>query len=424
MVLIIAYLVQNIMVTFAIERFMRVFFEKVRTRRVIILLSYLFYFIASSLSFLLLNIPIINLLISFLTFFLITLNYESYMAKRLFAMISVFLFLFTIEILVAVTYEPDHVTLFTGAAISDSLLHLFAGFLACLLPLSLQKFKNIRRNRTIPIHWVSVIFVPALSIPIISLLISLRYIPQLVSIFIVVMLFGINLSAIYLHDAISKALEDRYKAILDARGKEYYISQCEIMQESIDKLKSFRHDTKIHLATLKEFAIQENNSEVVGYIALLIGDIEKSEVYSDTGNLAFDSIINYKLRNAISNDIKLNLEVFVPPVLNFEIIDIVTILGNILDNALDAIEHLEEKWITLNIQHDKGVLLIKSENPFAGMISFEDANESKISSTKQSDDHGYGLKNIRRSVENYNGDFNISIIDNVFSASVLIFSKG
>jgi len=425
MTMVIAYLMQNIMVTFAIERFMRVFFEKIRTRSIIAFSSYLIYFTVSSLVFLFLNIPVINMSIGFLAFFIVTLNYDSSMAKRILATISAFLLLFTMETLVVLTYVLDDRSLLVGTEFNYLIIHLAIGLLSYLLALLLQRFKNIRKNYTnIAMHWVSSMLIPTLSIPIISLLLFSPSISQSVSIFIIVMLFGINLSAVYFHDIISKAFEDRYKAILDAKGKEYYISQCEIMQESVDKLKSFRHDTKIHLATLKEFAIKKNTDEVVGYIGLLMGDIERSEIYSDTGNLAFDSIINYKLRNAVSNDIKLNLEVFIPSNLNFEITDIVTILGNLLDNALTAVEELEKKWITLNIQHEKGTLLIKSENPFDGMIKFKDEDNSEIISTKQSDDHGYGLKNIKRSVEKYNGDFNISIEDNIFSVSILLLSIG
>jgi len=422
MVLIIAYLVQNIMVTFAIERFMRVFFEKVRTRLIIIFLSYLFYSIVTSFAFLFLNIPVINMLVSLITIFIITLNYTSSLIKRIVTMISIFLFLNIIEILVTSTYAPDDLSLFTSTEFSYFVVHFAIGLLTYLLSWSFQKLKNIRKNYVATsMPWTSMIFIPSLSFPIILVILLSPYSPQSVSIFIIVMLFGINLCAVYFHDIISKTLDDRYKALLEAKGKEYYISQCEIMQESVDKLKSFRHDTKMHLATLKEFAVKKNAEEVVGYIGLLIGDIEKSEIYSDTGNLAFDSIINYKLRNASNDHIKVNLEVFVPPILSFEIIDIVTILGNILDNALDAIEKIEEKWINLNIQHDKGVLLIKSENPFDGMIKFKDGNMSEIISTKQGDDHGYGLKNIRSSVKRYNGDFDISIKDDVFSISIIIF---
>ena len=68
MVLTIVFLMQSIMMTFAVERCMRVFFEKIRNRRMIFW-SYLFYFIVPSLVFLYFNIPIINMLIAIPDFY-------------------------------------------------------------------------------------------------------------------------------------------------------------------------------------------------------------------------------------------------------------------------------------------------------------------------------------------------------------------
>jgi len=58
------------------------------------------------------------------------------------------------------------------------------------------------------------------------------------------------------------------------------------------------------------------------------------------------------------------------------------------------------------------------------VIRFKDENNDEIFSTKHCDIHGYGLKNIKKSVEKYKGDFNISTTDNVFSVSILLFSGG
>ena len=422
---VIAYLFQSVMMVFALDRWMRVFFEQRRTRPVIMYLFYFFNSIASSLVFLLLNVPIITMLVSILLVFGITWNYESSsVLRRIVATVSYFLFVTLTEFLVVLIYVSHSDATFVVGSEFDGSVHILVGLLTCLLSMSVQRFKNIRKNYiTTNQFWVSIIIVPLLSISIMVVVFLSSSISQVVSIFIVVMLFGINLFIVYFHDVISKAFEDRYKALLAAKEKEYYISQCQVMQESMDKMKSFRHDTKIHLATINNFAAKENMDEITGYISLLLNDLEKSEVYSDTGNLAFDSIINYKLRNVSSNDIKLNLDVFIPPVLNFEIIDIVTILGNILDNALDAIEKMEEKWLTLSIQLEKGMLLIKMKNPFDGVIEFKNGNDGEIISTKQGEEHGYGIRNIKKAVEKYNGDLKISAKEHVFSLSILLFSK-
>ena len=207
-----------------------------------------------------------------------------------------------------------------------------------------------------------------------------------------------------------------------ADEKAIYFTQCQLMQEVAEQVKAVRHDMKIHLATLQNFASNSNTEEIKSYLVSLVNDIEKSEVYSDTGNIAFDSIINYKLRNAKNENIKLDLSVAVPPELDVEVVDIVTIIGNLLDNALEAVTKTSEKFIKLDIEFVKGGLFAKVENSFNSEIKFSE--EKQIISLKTSQEHGYGLKNIKQSVEKYNGYMEITHTENTFSTGVFLYVNG
>lgn len=118
-----------------------------------------------------------------------------------------------------------------------------------------------------------------------------------------------------------------------------------------------------------------------------------------------------------------NMRLLIPPALNVDIADSVTIIGNLLGNALDAIAKVKNKEIKLDIEFNKSVLFIKIENPFDGRVKYADGNageETHIVSLKDGDGHGHGLKNIRRSVEKYNGYVKINYADNVFSVGILL----
>jgi len=180
-----------------------------------------------------------------------------------------------------------------------------------------------------------------------------------------------------------------------------------------------------HLATIKELSI--DNKSTTDYINGLLEDISESEVYSSTGNIAFDSIINFKLKTAKEENIKLDLALFIPPVLNIEIADIVTILGNLLDNALDAVTKVEDKMIRLDIEFSKSNLHINIDNSFDGNIKYTERkgeNERRIATLKMQGEHGYGLENVRKSVEKYNGHIDISHESNIFSVGVLLYVGG
>ena len=160
------------------------------------------------------------------------------------------------------------------------------------------------------------------------------------------------------------------------------------------------------------------------FLNTLLDDVEESEIYSDTGNIAFDSIINFKIKDVVANHINFQLNILIPPTLNIEVADVVTILGNLLDNAFDAVAKVEDKMIKLTVEVNKGVLFIKLENTYDGVVNHADGKngaENMFVSRKDGDNHGYGLKNIQKSIDKYDGQMDISHEGNVFSVSILMY---
>ncbi|MCL2578183.1 MAG: GHKL domain-containing protein [Defluviitaleaceae bacterium] len=421
---VVAYLLSSVLVVLAVERFMKVFFENRKTGLLLAVSSYLLYLFFSSFMFLMFDIPLVNGTISIVAFLIISTNYEASLIKKIFATVCCFVFFATIETLVIVLFNLINVTI-TGESMSDkTLVFIIRGFFSYILSYLLQSFKAIRKNHNISsTYWLASIFIPILLLYTVVVLIFFTNSPPIITISIIVAVLGVNVLALYLQNSLSAAYEDELNLKLYAQEKEYYLTQYQTMQESIDKVKSLRHDMKLHLATIETLLSEKNLSEISDYVDTLLGEIRGSEVYSDTGNLAFDSIINHKLRDAGERKIKLSMEVDIPQKINVEIVDVATILGNLLDNALDAIETVNEKWLKLRIRHKKEVLYIKVENPFDGRIIHNDENNKNINnivSRKTGADHGYGLKNIRKSVDKYNGEMDITHDKNTFSVSLLL----
>ncbi|MCL2215863.1 MAG: GHKL domain-containing protein [Defluviitaleaceae bacterium] len=250
----------------------------------------------------------------------------------------------------------------------------------------------------------------------------------------------------FLYNHLSKAVENNVKSALHTQEKEYYFTQCRLMQKSVENIKSMRHDMKLHLATARDFISTDKTVEATAYLNGLLGDIEESGVYSNTKNIAFDSIINFKLNNAKQENIKLDIRLLIPPALSIEVADIVTIMGNLLDNALDAVSKVEEKKIKLDIEYSRESLFIQVENTFDGVVKCgnlrskflhqpisaaavrrhglkhdNNADDKRIATRKSGGEHGHGLKNIRKSVEKYNGHIDITHDENIFSVTVLLY---
>jgi len=423
----IVYLIFNFVAMLAIERLMGVFFEKRKTSFVVLALSLLLYFILSSAAFLLWNMPIVSLTISLATFFIITLNYESTTRKRLVATFGTFVILSAIDLLVSLSFGVYEIEVFYTSGMDSIFGFIILGAITYMLALLLRKFKNIRKNAmnsTMFLIFYSVVLVLTLAF---LIFVVMPYLPFGTAIIAVIALLGVNIFMYYIHDILSATYEDKLKSELHSQEKEYYFAQCQLMQESVERVKTIRHDMKLHLVTAADYNASGKVNELADYLQGLLGDISISEIYSDTGNIAFDSIINFKLKAAAEKNIKTDINVFVPPALNIEVADIVTILGNLLDNALDAVAKTSDKTIKLNVRASKGNLFIKVDNSFDGEVKYakgKDGIAEAITTRKSGDNHGYGLKNIRKVAEKYNGHVKITHSDNVFSTGVFLYVDG
>jgi len=404
-----------VIITLIVERTMNVFFVKRKSTLAITVLSYIFLLVALMLSI----HEIVDVVIYFLALVVISLNYESAPVKRVAAVaVSHHLIISITDINTFIAgFLPT--TWVIGNEILAFIITCFFIYFVALLVFPL--FRHIKKT-TINLNklWLPLILFPV-AYTFIMLVLNVDTIPA-VLILVMFNTSGTILIFLFLYNILSKVVEDTLKSALHSQEKEYYFTQCQLMQESIEKVKSIRHDMKIHLAALKDFTA--DNKTATDYLNSLLGDIGESEVYSDTGNIAFDSIINFKLKNAKDDNIKLDLRVAVPPVVNIEVSDIITILGNLLDNALEAVSKVNDKAIKLDIEFGKSGLFAKIDNSFDGEIKYlEDKTGAKrrIASLKDGNEHGYGLKNIQKSIDKYNGYLKISHTDSIFSAGVLLY---
>ena len=151
-----------------------------------------------------------------------------------------------------------------------------------------------------------------------------------------------------------------------------------------------------------------------------IGQSEVTDEISKSGNLAVDALINYKNMTAREKGVTMHLESQIPVEMPYESTDLSIILGNLLDNAIEATEKLEvEKDIFVNLLYQKEKLLIKIRNPYAGDLK-KDRAGNYISEKKDCENHGIGLKSVRKVVEKYEGVMEIHTEDQTFEVYVIL----
>lgn len=98
-------------------------------------------------------------------------------------------------------------------------------------------------------------------------------------------------------------------------------------------------------------------------------------------------------------------------------------IGNLIDNAITATQNLEkaERKILANIYYDKGRMFINIENTFDGKLI---KKNGKLETRKfDKEYHGYGLKNIQKIMEKYNGYIEYDNNDRLFKATAIMYIK-
>ncbi len=200
-----------------------------------------------------------------------------------------------------------------------------------------------------------------------------------------------------------------------------YIKQLNIINQSQENIKIIRHDIKKHMLALQTLVEKDKNDAALQYLQNTFHLINNVNEYAKSGNAELDSILNYKIYEAKTKNIDVTLDLHIPEKLNVQSFDLVVILGNLLDNAIEATSKLQgEKKIGTFIELERNVLYVSVINPFYGKLHY---GLNKLKTThKDVENHGFGLESVKKAIEKYNGTLNIKHSDNNFCVDVLIYN--
>ncbi|MCD7734646.1 MAG: GHKL domain-containing protein [Clostridiales bacterium] len=214
-----------------------------------------------------------------------------------------------------------------------------------------------------------------------------------------------ELHARYELDAIQTVLETQYVQYRQSR-------------ESIDLINRKYHDLKHQIAALRAEPDPQRRSD---WLDAMESDIKVYEAQNKTGNSILDTVLTSKSLYCQKHGISLTT-VADGALLDFmDAMDICTIFGNALDNAVESVLKIgdkEKRLIHLSVSGERDFVLIRVENYFEGELTFQ---EGLPRSTKGDDRfHGFGVKSIRYSAQRYGGTVTVTAERNWFDLKVLI----
>ena len=214
--------------------------------------------------------------------------------------------------------------------------------------------------------------------------------------------------------------ELRVRRELEAMHNDLYsqYQQYQQMKDSIEMLSQKHHDFKHQIGLLR---IMDSDEKRNAYLDEIEKEVGFHEIQNKTGNHVLDTILAGKAMYCSRNNIKLTY-VADGKLLSFmSTMDICSIFGNVLENAIECeekIEDVKKRLIHLTVSAQKGFVLIKVENYFEGQIEFT----GDIPKTRKKDkrNHGYGIKSMKHIAEKYNGTTTISAAKKWFEVKILI----
>ncbi len=239
----------------------------------------------------------------------------------------------------------------------------------------------------------------------------------------VIFLLIINYISFEVYDQLGKQADIERRNLVYEQQITLCNRQAAERENAYQESCALRHDLKDYLISLKVLLESGETEKVREEIECMLEEnrIYRKEV-SHCGNIIVDSLINYKYSLAQNEGINMKCQVLVPETLPFEGTDLCIIMGNLLDNAIEAVRHLptEKQEIDLAVKITKGILNFVVENPYQGIIK-ENRQGQILTGKKDGQNHGIGLSSVRRAVEKYNGELRVQYEENIFRAVVMLY---
>ena len=177
------------------------------------------------------------------------------------------------------------------------------------------------------------------------------------------------------------------------------------------------HDFHNHIGVLRQFLSHERYTEAMQYLDELQVPVREMTDTVWTGDETADYLINSKMAAAVANGVRMQVKVEFPRHTNIKSADLCAILGNFLDNALEASAQVpapDQRFIRLTIRRINQMLVIKAENYFSVLPI---RGKEGLETTKTEEGmHGWGLKSARAAAEKYDGMVQTACEGDVFRA--------
>lgn len=286
----------------------------------------------------------------------------------------------------------------------------------------------LKNNKNIAISnmdWLEVFIVPVSSIFIVMAMFvpftdAYVWLKLLASVLILI----VNLFTFYNYNELQeKALYHAERQFLTQQVENYAV-QMQEMSKTWQQAREYRHDLKQKYLLLESYLSRNEYEKIRELYQQSIEALTEEDNLSKTGNVSFDTIVNYKAAVARKNHTVVKLDTMIPYDIKLDDVDLYSLLGNLFDNAIEAVKQMdiEEREIKLSAKMSGNNLYLEMENPYAGQLKKQGHNYLTTKGNKE--EHGLGLRIVENIVKRHDGQIVIDDTDHYFRIKVLLYHIG
>jgi len=194
------------------------------------------------------------------------------------------------------------------------------------------------------------------------------------------------------------------------------------LKDYMDRTRKLRHDFRQHLRVIDTLARSDQRDELVSYVDELVGEAGGSptRMYA---NRAVDAVYSYYDHMATQQGSRVEWALDVPGRIFVKESDLCAVLGNLVENALQAVAKLPEERREVRVtarMMSEGMLGIVVRNPYEGTIKLGKNGLPRV----RTRNHGIGLASVRTIVQRYDGSFDLNAKGGEFVVSILMYGQG
>ena len=239
-----------------------------------------------------------------------------------------------------------------------------------------------------------------------------------------ILILIVNLFTFYNYNELQEKVLYQAERQFLTQQVENYAVQLQEMSKTWQQAREYRHDMKQRYLLIESYLNRNEYEKIRELYQQSVETLTEEDNLAKTGNVSFDTIVNYKAAVAQKNHINVKLDTMIPYDMKLEDVDLYSLLGNLFDNAIEAASKvdIEEREIKLLAKMSGNNLYLEMENPYTGNLRKQGRNYLTTKGDKN--EHGLGLRIVENIINRHSGQMIIDDKENYFRIKVLLYNIG